>query len=229
VTIRILDGANADRTSDFVLTQGSYLNGANADLSTLTIKANQSSLPVPGTYTLDIVAYAGLSHNEGTKTFTVTGTPITTTQATLGSYANTLYGSSIDLDDGSVMFASAATQANSGVDIVVTYAAAPYNTLRVMSPDYASTTSGITAFQNWASPNVTYFNKVSGIDYASITTKEQIEALFDPTSAQANTGVLSCTTGDIIVVKTDMDNYALVLINSFDASTSGTVTIKSGL
>jgi hypothetical protein len=191
-----------------------------------SIKANAGTSG--GTYTLKIVAKVNGKEFSGTVDFSVSGnqgTPVTTGTVTIGSYDNPTTGSSVDLDNGTVMLAAAATAANSGVDIVGTYSASKGG-LRIFTPVYAKNSSGITAFAGWVNPNNTLFHKVT-VDFNSITTKEQIQAKFDATLVPSD-GALTCATGDVIVVKTDMNAYVLIQIGAFDATATGTATIKYG-
>jgi hypothetical protein len=177
-----------------------------------------------GNYKLVISATAGATA-DASFDFTVGGggTPVTTATITLGSYDNATTGSSVDLDAGTVMLASAATASGSGVDIVGTYSPSQ-SAYRVFNPVYAKNSSNITAFAGWVSPNATQFHKVTAT-FASVTTKEQIQALFNAASAVSN---VSCAAGDVLVVLTDLGAYVLVEITSFTANATGTASIKYG-
>jgi hypothetical protein len=193
--------------------------------ATNPIRINVAASAINGSYKLVISATAGATA-EASFDFTVgggTGTPVTTTTITIGSYANATVGSSVDLDAGTVMLAAAATQSGSGVDIVGTYSPSQ-SAYRVFNPVYAKNSSNITAFAGWVNPNATQMHKVTGVIFASITTKEQIQPLFNAAQVVDN---VSCAAGDVLVVKTDLNAYVLVQITSFDANTSGTANIKS--
>lgn len=227
IQTQVLDGSGADQTANFNIgVTGGYGNLDSVDLKvTMGMTIAAKSTAVAGTYKLVITASSGAITNTAQQSFTVetaVGVPVT---VTIGSYQNTTYGSSIDLDSGKVELAAQAEQSGSGVDLVMTYSS-DYTAFRVMSPYYAANSSNITAFANWVNPNQTPFAKVN-VSFDSVSTKEQIKALFD--ASQTTTGVLSCSEGDVLVVETDQGQYALVLINSFDPLTTGTATIKFGI
>lgn len=180
-----------------------------------------------GDYKLKITVMAGVE-GSGTFNFTLTGnpgTPITVGTVEIGSLDNPSKGSSIDLDDGTVMLAAAAKAAGSGVDIVCTYSS-DLSAFRIFSPEYAKTASGITAFANWVSPNDTKFKKVTAVTFASVTTVEAIAALYSSTTGTELTNS-NAAVGDVFVVDTD-EGFALIEITSFTSTTTGTANIKYG-
>ncbi|HUI93226.1 MAG TPA: hypothetical protein VLX68_13345 [Chitinivibrionales bacterium] len=187
----------------------------------ITVSANATA----GSYKLKISATASATA-DASFDFTVggnTGTGVTTNAVTIGSYGNSQYGSSVDLDANppDVMLATDATASGSGVDIVGTYSSS-MSAFRVFNPVYAANSSGINAFANWQNPAATQICKETGTAFASITTKQQIQSLFNAASASDN---VSCQQGDVLIVKTDQNAYAAVEITSFDASTSGTAVL----
>jgi hypothetical protein len=183
---------------------------------------------VAGNYKLKILAAAVLN-SEASFDFTVvgsTGTPVLTATVTLGSYANPTVGSSIDLDNGTVIFAAAAVAPGSGVDLVGTYSSNPsYMTLRLFTPVYARDNSNIPAFSAWPDAAATSIVKVTGTAFSAITTVEQIQPLY-----AAGTPVISvsCAQGDVLVVKTDQNRYVAIEVGAFDANTTGTFMLKYG-
>lgn len=152
-----------------------------------------------------------------------TGTQVVEGTFTLGAHDHATVGSSVDLDNGQVMLAAAARAANSGVDIVYTYSSKVSSPV-LMTPVYAKNESGITAFANWVNPNDTKFHKVSA-DYDDITTKEEIESLFDASKVVSD-GRLQVSAGDVVVVKTDEGAYVLVEIVTVSSNASGTANFK---
>jgi hypothetical protein len=212
-----------DVTSMFTIT---YSNASQktVDLAVdgnATIKANSTTNS--GMYTLKVTATIGTQTFTGTTTFRVSG--INGATVTIGSYQNTTYGSSIDLDNGTVLFAAQAKADGSGVDLVCTYSSA-YSTFRIFNPVYAADTSNITAFSGWVNPANTQIVKApSATDWNSITTKAQIKAIYDAGSPVSSSDAAE---GDIFVVFTDQSNYVAIQIVSFDADVGGTANIKYG-
>ncbi|MBN2035235.1 MAG: hypothetical protein JW768_00700 [Chitinispirillaceae bacterium] len=218
--------SGTDVTSKFTVTPPSTADYEGKKDVTLDFSIAAGSSAAAGAYDFYVKVVAGDIDDDDTRSFTVEGggTPITTGTVTIGSYANATLGSSIDLDNGTVMLAAAAKQAGSGVDIVGTYSS-DLGAFRIFSPVYASASSGITAFANWNSPNDTKFKKVS-VDFASVTTVEQIASLYSSeTSAELSSS--DAAAGDVFVVDTD-EGYALMEITSFESTTSGTASIKYG-
>ena len=152
-----------------------------------------------------------------------TGTQVVEGTFTLGAHDHATAGSSVDLDNGQVMLAAAARAANSGVDIVYTYSSKVSSPV-LMTPVYAKNESGITAFAEWVNPNNTKFHKVNVV-YFDITTKEEIEALFDASKVVSD-GRLQVSAGDVVVVKTDEGAYVLVEIVTVSSDAKGTANFK---
>lgn len=152
-----------------------------------------------------------------------TGTQVVEGTFTLGEHDHPTVGSSVDLDNGQVMLAAAARAANSGVDIVYTYSSKVSSPV-LMTPVYAKNESGIIAFAEWVNPNNTKFHKVN-VDYDDITTKEEIEALFDASKVVSD-GRLKVSAGDVVVVKTDEGAYVLVEIETVSSDAEGTANFK---
>jgi hypothetical protein len=215
-------------------TQISVTTPAGTTEKTMTLTDNSGfnltikSAAQPGNYKLKITVDAGAATTVSFD-FTLTGNPgttVTTADVTIGSY-NSTTGSSIDLDNGTVLTAIDAIKAGSGVDIVGTYSAKAGSAgFRLFNPVYASgpagTGSGIDAFQNWSGPAATSFHKVT-VDIATITTVEQIAPLYVAASA---VDFLICNVNDVLVVKTSENKYALVKVVSYDADVAGLAVIK---
>jgi hypothetical protein len=176
-----------------------------------------------GTYKLKISVTAGPSM-DATFNFTVIGGTgdVNTAIVTIGSYANSSIGSSIDLNSGKVKSAALATQSGSGVDLVCTYSTS-FSAFRIFNPVYARDSSNITAFSGWVNPAATSFFKLTGVNFDDYTTKAQIQAAY--TGGTPLTSA-SCAVNDIFVVRTNQTNYVLIKILSFEQSTSGTAQIK---
>ena len=190
------------------------------------IRITVTSGALAGTYKLKVSVTAGPS-SDATFNFTVTGSAggdVNTATVTIGSYANPTIGSSIDLDNGQVKAAAAATQNGSGVDLVCTYSTS-FSAFRIFNPVYARDSSNIGAFSGWVNPAATSFCKLTGANFDNFTTKAQIQAQYSAGTAVASA---SCAAGDIFVVKTNQNNYVLIKIVSFDQSTTGTAQIKWG-
>lgn len=181
-----------------------------------------------GDYRL-VVSVTDIENNTTTLSFNFavggggTGTQVVEGSFTLGAHGHPTVGSSVDLDNGQVMLAAAARAANSGVDIVYTYSEILGDPV-LMSPVYAKDESGITAFANWVNPNNTKFHKVN-VDYDDITTKEEIEALFDASKVVSD-GRLQVSAGDVVVVKTDEGAYVLVEIVTVSSDAKGTANFE---
>lgn len=216
-----------DHNSKFEISY-TQISSKNVDLASKEVAAKIKALSTAtaGTYQLVITATCRDEVTTTTRDFTVTGgsTGTLVTEATIAvaGHGNDTIGSSMNLDNGLVLKAGAATAAGSGVDLLYTFS----NTLNkpvLMTPVYAKNSSGIVAFANWVSPNDTKFHKVTA-NYASITTKEQIVALYN---ASANfTGRVECAAGDVFVVKTDLGAYALVKMESVTTTNKGIASIK---
>lgn len=223
VVPKVYQGTN-DVTTKFTISGLNQADYQNKEKVTLNIKLKAVTAE-NGSYTLKVTATAKSLTDDDSRPFTVTGgsvgTPIKDTTVTIGSYDNATYGSSIDLDNAMVMKAAAAKASGSGVDVVFTYSDA--GKFRVLNPVYASSTSGIVAFQNWTNPADTKFHKVS-VTFASITTKEQIAPLYQEASGVTNSDAVI---GDVFVVKTTA-GYALIEIKSFESNVAGTASIKFG-
>lgn len=226
VNMKVLKGSTDVSSSFTVSFTSAYQNKKSADLKTdMSTTITAKSGTAADTYTLSITAEAGSITSTSTKDFTVTstGTPVTTSQPiVMGSYKNATLGSSIDLDNGTVMLSAAAKAANSGVDLVGTVSDAA--AMRIFTPGYAASGSGITAFANWNSPaNTSIVQVPSSTTFDAITTAEQIESLY---TAGTSADAFTATVGDVFVVKTDQNKYVAVEITAHEADNTGTFTLK---
>lgn len=203
----------------------------NTKKMTISVTIQALAGAVAGEYKLQITATAG-AESTTSFLFSVTGTaanPVTPSSViTLGAHDNATLGSSLDLDNGTVMLASAARAAGLAADIIYTYSSkAPAGPV-LMSPAYAKASSGITAFETWATPFDTKFHKVTtaGVTYDGITTDVALKALYSETAATTTAGRLNVIAGDLVVVLTSEGKYALMNIITVSADATGTATIK---
>jgi len=207
-----------------------YVTGPAADKSSEKISFDNNPIRITvtsgalaGTYKLKVSVTAGPSMDVSFN-FTVIGGSgnVNTATVTIGSYANSTIGSSIDLDNGTIMLAAAAILSGSGVDLVCTYSTS-FSAFRIFNPVYARDSSNIGAFSGWVNPAATSFCKLTGVNFDVLNTKAAIQAQYT-----AGTPLISasCAIDDIFVVKTNQNNYVLIKIISFGQSTSGTAQIK---
>lgn len=228
VTMKVLTAADGDVSSDFTISFTPGYSGKTAvDLAAdLHTSVAAKSTVAAATYKLEITVTAGSKTNSRSREFAVTdgntGTPVTIAEVTMGSFANTTDGSSIDLDDGSVYLTAEACAEGSGTDLVGTYSS-DLATMRIFTPVYARDFSKINAFIGWKQPAATSIVKVTGTAFGAITTVGQLFALY---SAGTPGIAWSCATGDVFVVKTDLNRYVAIEIGVFAASTSGTFKMK---
>ncbi|KMQ52897.1 hypothetical protein CHISP_0118 [Chitinispirillum alkaliphilum] len=184
---------------------------------------------VNGEYVLRITVTAGSATTTKEDRFTVingrdgSGTPVATETITVAGHGHATMGSSFNLDDGEVMLSSAATQNNSGVDLVYTFSGI-VNSPVLMTPVFTKEESGIGAFSGWVNPHNTRFHKVN-VNFDEIETAEEIEALFN--SSHNFQGRVAVDEGDVLVVETTAGNYVLIRMNSVSSDAAGTATIKS--
>jgi hypothetical protein len=209
-----------------VIVAAAVLNTDKVKEKKITYTLTASATAPAGAYTLVISATsAGLTSTVDFD-LVVAGvvSNVTTATVSLGAH-NATAGSSVDLDNGTVMTSVDAKVANSSVDILYTYSDA-LNKPVIMNPVYAKETSGITAFEAWVSPNDTKFGKVTtaGVTFESIVTSAQIEALFATVSTTEKR--VPVAVGDLLVVKTDAAKYVLVRIETVSADATGTASIK---
>jgi arsenate reductase-like glutaredoxin family protein len=194
----------------------------------LSFTMNISPNTCDGDYVLQLTATSGNKTELKTTPFVVTGKKvcsipvldIRSDSATLGSFGNSVVGSSIDLDRDSVMKAVDAVKENSGIDIVYNWidslTAVVYNPVFVKSIEN-------TVFTDWVSPNDTKFHKVTA-DFDKITTAAQIQELFSESKAIEKK--ITVSVNDVLIVKTDKDKYVLVKIKSVFPTSSAIAMLK---
>ncbi|MGE5671988.1 MAG: hypothetical protein ACM31E_11115, partial [Fibrobacterota bacterium] len=209
-----------------VIVAAAVLNTDKVKEKKITYTLTASATAPAGAYTLVISATsAGLTSTVDFN-LVVAGvvSNVTTATVSLGGHESSS-GSSVDLDNGTVMTSALATAANSGVDILYTYSETLAKPV-IMNPVYAKESSNITAFAAWVSPNDTKFHKVTttGVTFESIVTSAQIEALYSATLATEKR--IAVAVGDLLVVKTDASKYVLLRIETVSANATGTASIK---
>ncbi len=176
-------------------------------------------------YTLKITVTAGTTI-DASFPFTVaggsTGTAVATVSLDVGSNDNATLGSSVDLDGGVVWLSAAAKNNVSKIDLCYSYSGTTSSD-KVGSPSWAKT-SGFSYATTWDNPPSTTMIKVSktSAEFDAITTKEAVEALWTGTAESA----LVVAAGDVFIVKTTENVYALVRVETQTAGATGKITIK---
>ncbi|MDG5816704.1 hypothetical protein QA601_16525 [Chitinispirillales bacterium ANBcel5] len=202
-----------------------------------TIRATDSDLP-SGEYRLVVVARISGRNFRGEAYFNVINdnedqngdvepdpTPVNDVTVTLGGHGNNDIGSSVNLDNGQVMMATAAKESGSGVDIVYTYSGV-LNSPVLMTPVYTKEDSNIGIFADWNDPHDTRFHKVAmtSAEFNNVESVEEVEELFDP--SETFEGRVPCAQGDVFVVETTEGAYVLIRIDTVSSDATGTATIK---
>ena len=188
-----------------------------------------SATPTTGTYTLTVtMVAAGVTTTKST-TFGVTGgssgTALTEATLTVGANGNSTLGSSIDFDADTVYKMAAAASHVADLDLCYSYSGTA-NVEKLFSPE-AAKASGFTYATGWASPNTIVYGKVaSSTTFESITTAEELTALWHATSTQAG-GSMVCAQGDVFVVQTNLGVLVLVKIQTLAAGETGSIVIKA--
>ncbi len=151
------------------------------------------------------------------------GTPVTTLNVTLGSLLHPTLGPSVDLDAASLQGVKSveAIKSGSGVDIIISYSGAK-SAMRVTTPVYARDSSGVSVYVGWDTAAATDFVKVAGTKFTSLSTAEEIRALYSAGPVITSSDV---TKGDAFVVKTDQGKYVAFEVVDFEQTSSGTSTI----
>lgn len=234
VQFKVLKGGSDVTTSfDVYFVSASGKSKIDLEDQGTTIRATGTSL-TSGTYQLEIsgdvngeISSTKISFQVKNGSGTTDPEPdLTESTITVAGHGHASMGSSFDLDNGDVLLSSAATAANSGVDLVYTYSNSLGSPV-LLTPVYAKNESGIGAFSGWVSPNNTQFHLVNA-DFDAITTKAEVEALFDA-SQVSSSGREPCAAGDVFVVKTDTGAYALLQMETVSSDDSGTANIKYAL
>jgi hypothetical protein len=194
----------------------------------MEVRINVDDNACIGDYVFSITATAGSANETKTNTFSVSGgrdcsgTAITTKTLEAGANQNSTLGSSIDLDGGEVWKMSAAASHVSEIDICYSHTAS--NGDKVGSPYWAQESDYDYALA-WDNPPQTEMHEVSisSATFDGITTAEEIEDLWE-----ASSGTISLTVvqGDIFIVKTTENAYALVRVTEQTPGATGSITIK---
>jgi hypothetical protein len=140
----------------------------------------------------------------------------------LGADENAVYGSSIDLDEPKVLLASAAKTAAAGIDLVYVYTFATDEDV-LGTPSWAHA-SGFTFVSGWSTCNTTKFYKLPGAVFETITTKAQLEALWQETLAIDPS--VPVATNNVVIAKTDKGTLALMKIVSHVPGATGQIELK---
>lgn len=183
-----------------------------------------------GIYVATFTAYAGAESISKTVEITLLrardcdappGTPLTAVSLSMGAQANARYGSSLDLDEPRVMLAAAARSAAGDVDLIYANSFAD-DTDKLWSPNTAK--DNVSFMSGWSVYNTTSFLKVTGVAFNSVTTAEQLAALWKP--AAAVTSSLAVTAGDMVVAKSNAGKLVLISIMSHIPGEAGIIEIK---
>ncbi|MFP4164082.1 MAG: hypothetical protein ACLFQB_09580 [Chitinispirillaceae bacterium] len=224
-----------DVTSSFSRPFDAPSNETKVDLEKQNARiGTETSSLISGTYRLEISGDVNGEISSTTISFQVKNNDGATNPdsdleeqtITVAGHGHNTMGSSFDLDNGEVLLSSDATVAGSGVDLVYTYSNSRRSPV-LLTPVYAKEDSDIGAFSGWDNPNDTEFHKVS-TDYDAVTTKADVEELFDA-SQVSSSGRVTCAAGDVFVVKTDTGAYALLEMVTVSADDGGTANIKYAL
>ncbi|MBN1578303.1 MAG: hypothetical protein JW913_17210 [Chitinispirillaceae bacterium] len=187
------------------------------------IKITVGNNAVAADYKLKITVTAG-STVDATFNFTVSGsggTAVETVTLDAGANQNSTLGSSIDLDGGDVWLSAQAANNVSKIDICYSHTSSGGD--KVGSPYWAQE-SDYNYAKDWSNPPQTKIIKLSmtSAEFDAVTTKEAIEAKWSGTEVIS----LAVVEGDVFIVKTTEDAYALVRITDQVAGETGKITIK---
>jgi hypothetical protein len=143
------------------------------------------------------------------------------TSLSVGADQNTALGSSIDLDVPAVLLSTAARNSAAQVDLVYAYSNA-MSSDKLGSPMWGQ---GFVSFvTGWAVYNDTKFYKPAGTSYESVTTPDQLKALWDVSKATASS--IDVVAGDVIIAKTDTGAIVLIKIETQTPGAEGKIDIK---
>lgn len=218
VTFKVLNSANADKTSDFDITF-TQVPSADKDWSIGDPAKGKGSIKAKttaanGTYTLVItVTDADGASTSANVTMTVTGgstqpTTLKDTTVDMRASSSSLAGPPYLDVDAMVTYGSAAASANSAVvDLRFNNTSSSSEAGEIRAPSAAE--AG-TSMAGWTTKNATKFHKVTG-KYATTNTQAGIDALYNAGSAVDHIVVAN---GDEIVVKSVTNKIVLIKINS---------------
>ncbi len=146
-----------------------------------------------------------------------------TVSATLniGANENAALGSSIDLDVPVVMLAANAKTNAAYIDLVYANSFAT-NSDKLGSPDWAK--DNVSFVTGWSTYNATKFYKLTGTTFESVTTVDQLKALWLDSKATASS--IDVVANDVIIAKTEKGAIVLIKIISQVAGATGKIDIK---
>jgi len=195
------------------------------DLSDLNVTITTTESACSGTYTLKITGTAGNAETSKTVNFEVNGVDcsevtLTEKQVTLGSFLNTTYGSSLDVDSMEVYSLSNAKSNAAKMDVWFSNLADGGK--RLWSMKQAAEESYYDS-TGWAVLTAQKMHKVSGVTWSDITTQSDVDALWSASSAVDT--YVDITAGDIIIVESTENVYRLLRIVSAEGTNDGTAVI----
>lgn len=214
--------SGTDKTGDFNITPPAVADYNGKKKVTLTFGISAKSSATAASYDFNIKVDAGDITDDDTRSFAVTGsggTPVTEkTGISLGAQ-NATPPSLLDADDmttHSVSITDATTRGK--IDVIFVYATVGGNQfLAFTSPSVAVGSP----YDSWTNKAASEFKKVTA-DYATITTQEQIDALWGTGAGDTRTQVAQ---SDVIVVKTSEGTYSLIEITTL-SGTNGSATLN---
>lgn len=183
-----------------------------------------------GTYKAQFTAYAGTDSKSQSVDIALSGakdcsgnpgTDLAVTSLVMGAQANPTLPSSIDLDVPRVLLSSAARAAAADVDLIYSNSFADDADM-LWSPSSAK--DNVTFMDNWSVYNTTQFHKVSGTTFVSVTTAEELAALWKPASAVTTN--VAVEAGDLVIARTDKGALVLIQIVSQVPGEAGSINIK---
>jgi PKD repeat protein len=145
---------------------------------------------------------------------------LTETSLSVGADENTTLGSSIDLDVPAVLLPTAARNSAAQVDLVYANSFATSSD-KLGSPLWAQ--NNVSFVTGWAVYNDTKFYKAS-TSYESVTTQDQLKALWDVSKATASS--IDVVANDVIIAKTDVGAIVLIKIVTQTPGATGRIDIK---
>lgn len=214
--------SGTDKTSSFTVTPPNQTDYMGKKDVTLDFSIAAGSGASAASYDFYVKVDAGDINDDDTRAFTVTGgggTPVTEkTGISLGAQDATP-ASLLDADDMTTHSMSITDEATRGkIDVIFVYATVSGNQfLAFTSPSVAAGSP----YDTWTNKAASEFKKVTA-DYATITTQEQIDALWGTGAGDTR---LQIAQGDVIVIKTSEGTYSLVEITTL-SGTNGSATMN---
>ncbi|MBN1128156.1 MAG: hypothetical protein JXA71_04185 [Chitinispirillaceae bacterium] len=221
MTYQVKQGGT-DKTSLFTITPPAVndYNGKKNVTLNFSLAAGSGA---NGSYDFYVNVTAGDINDDDTRAFTVTGggTPVTEkTDISLGAQ-NAAPPSLLDADNMTTHSVTITDETTRGsIDVIFVYATVSGNQfLAFTSPSVAAGSP----YDTWTNKAASEFKKVTA-DYATITTQEQIDALW---GTEAGDTRVQIAQGDVIVIKTSAGAYKLVQITAISGTDgSATMSIK---